>query len=172
MIHRYRYLLLIFVGVFVYGADLPRAEAKKPYVSQAGKFQVTFPHPPKEHQVIEKTAVGSIGENIYQAKTKKGTYTVEYSILPEIAVFFGGKKTIYDKAKKNFLKKTGSTETSFSDTSVSGHKAKELVFTAANGDLGKVQFILVGRYFYAVVAEGSRGAGPLDAFLKTFSILP
>jgi len=168
----FRWIPVLLAGCLLFGAFLPSVQAKKPFVSQAGKFSAAFPGPPQQHQDNEKTFVGNIQVNIFQTKTKRGVFTVEYSQLPDIAVFFGGKKTIYDKAKRNFLKKTGSREIDFKEVTVSGYPGKELTFTSAKGHPGKARFILVDHQFYVVVGESFKGATVIDPFLNSFSVLP
>lgn len=160
-------LALLFIGLAP-----QRALAKKTFVSKEGKFSVIFPKKPKFWQASESSPVGSIGQNIFQSKGRKGTFTVEYSMLPDIAVFFGGRKTIYKKAKKSFLEKTGSSELKHSKIKVAGLDALQLDFTNAKGQMGRAQFILVGRKLFVVVAESPRGEKPIEKFLGSFKLLP
>src|SRR4030095_11903054 len=106
----------------------------KTFTSSAGQFSASFPTTPTETHTQEKTVIGAIGENIYTSKSDAGTFTVEYSLLPEVAVVFGGHKGIFDKAKEGFLKRTGATEVSFTD--VSGKEGKELVYQTPGGKTG------------------------------------
>lgn len=160
-------LVLLFTGL------PPRmTQAKKAFVSKEGKFSVVFPKKPKFWQASESTPVGSIGQNIFQSEGRKGTFTVEYSMLPDIAVFFGGRNTIYKKAKKSFLEKTGSSELSNAKIKVSGLDALQLDFTNAKGQMGRAQFILVGRKLFVVVAESPKGQKLIEAFIGSFSLLP
>lgn len=145
--------------------------AQDPYTSSTAQFSANFPAPPVETHHTDKTVIGAIGENIFTAKTPGGTYVVEYSKLPGIAVTFGGHHEIYGKAKKSFLEKTGATEISYTDTTVGGEKAAQLVYKAANGNSGKAWFVLVHDRFYVINANSSKGSGSVDQFLNSFKAM-
>jgi hypothetical protein len=129
-----------------------------------------MPGTPKLSTKVDHVPVGEIVENLYTYESKKITLTAEYSDLPEIAVAFGGKKTIYDKSKKGFLKDVGGEELVFEDITVGGHKGKELAYKTATRS-GKVRFILMSKRLYVLQASvllSSKDKSPIDYYLKSF----
>lgn len=160
--------LLILLGLSL----SPQAVQGEVFVSKSAGFSADFPTPPQARTVDEKTTVGTIVEHFYSSKGPKGKFTVEFSKLPGIAVFFGGHNTIYNKAREAFLKKTGAKQISFNKITIQGEKAAELSFTTATGVPGKAHFILIKKRFYVVTANSSEGNTPIDQFLNSFKFLP
>ncbi len=142
-----------------------------PFTSNTSLFSATFPTSPTQSETTDKTIVGAIHENTFVSKSNAGTFTVENSVLPGVAVSLGGHKEIFKKAKDGFFKKTGATELSSSDITLGGSPGMEFSFQTSGGLNGKAHLFLIGKRFYFLSGESSQ-AGAVDQFLNSFKALP
>jgi len=142
------------------------------FTSPNGYFTASFPTTPVETQKSDKTFIGTIWENIARSKSAAGSFAVEYSKLPGIAVDLGGHNEIFKKAKDGFLKQTGASETSYSDISLGSAPGKEMIYQTASGQSGKIRMYIDGHRFYFLDAQSPQGNSATDPFFSSFQILP
>ncbi len=163
-------LIFSTILIFTLGGGVAQAAAWKNFTSNDGGFQVMMPGTPQLQQNTHKSFVGAIEENTYMVNTKDGSYSVEYSNLPNIAVSMGGAGAIFDGAKKGLLKDSGGKQVSFSDITLNGNPGKELVYqipSVGADTMGKARFYLVQKRLYVLVATGSKAS----QFFNSFKLL-
>jgi len=135
-----------------------------------GGFSIELPDTPSKSDTSDSTILGSINEKLATSRYESDTYSVEYQQLPDAAVVLGGKSEIFDDAKRRLLENAGSSETSWTTTSIDGHPAKVLEYSG-NGTKGKAMFILVGNTFYVLDARGADLSGAdMEKFFDSFQL--
>lgn len=176
--HKRHIILAAFIAVPIILGSVTNCLAfkKKKYdwqnfKSSVGRFEVLMPGTPTTYHESTHTAIGNIGEELYTYKdNNKMTLTVEYSDIPSLAAFFGGHHTIYNKAKKGFLRSTNGKEISFVNISVAGTRGKELVYATPTRN-GKTLFLMVNKRLYVVQASMLKKVpdkSPINTFLHSF----
>ena len=138
--------------------------------SKAGAFSVSMPGTPKLKKKVDHTPIGKVGEDIYELKTKKVTFSAEYSDLPELAVLFGGHHTIYKKANAGFLKNVKGKQLSEKKFKLEGNKGIEVKYETATR-VGKVIYLMLHKRLYvmqASVLKPVKDLSVVDKYMKSF----
>ncbi|HEV8310495.1 MAG TPA: hypothetical protein VGW35_22770 [Methylomirabilota bacterium] len=146
------------------------ASGWKIFTSPPGGFSVAMPRDPERHESIHQSFLGPIRENTYSVTTEGGSYSVEYSDLPGLAVNLGGSWLIFNKAKEGVLKDKGGAETDFRSISLGKHPGRALSFHVPGKPSGKAHFFLVEKRLYVLVATSSSPAN-VETFLSSFKLL-
>ena len=174
MTHHYRRSVVVAVVALILGTALTCSAAEKydwqNFHSSEGRFSILFPGRPTTYQKSKHTKIGDVGEHFFTFKDDQLTLTVEYTDLPSIAAIFGGRHTIYDKAKDGFLKSTNGREISFVNISVAGTRGKELTYATPTRN-GKTFFLEVGKRLYVLQASMIKkvtDTSPINKFLHSF----
>ena len=157
-------ILIIFCAVKTYATEW------QPVSSKVGRFHVLMPGTPTLKTTVDHTPVGKIGEDLFTLKTKDMTFTIEYSDLPGIAVFFGGRKTIYKKANEGFLKNVHGKEVSSKNFTHDGKKGLEVTYETPTRN-GKVRYLLISKRLYvtqASIVKDAKGQPAIDKYLNSF----
>lgn len=162
-------IFIVLFSLFVLHGVLAPAEAFS-YSNAVDGFSASFPSPPTRTVQFNKSPVGKIKAHRYVAQDANGHFTIEVSQLPGIAVAFGGRKTIYRRAEKAFLKKTQSTKLASHWQKVQGIPVHQLSFIGSQGQQGEAWFLLVGKKLYVLVGKSQNNLAAVQAFLSSFRL--
>jgi len=162
---------ILFVFFLVNSASVCAAELKwDRYASFDGQFSVMMPGPPEFRTGVNNTPIGNIGSNIHEYETGTIDLTVQYSDLPKLAIFFGGRRSIYRKSRKAFLEDVQGERISYDKFWLDGYFGRELSFETLTR-FGKVRFLLTGRRLYvfqASVPKEISDRSLIDYYLDSF----
>ncbi|MCP5468407.1 MAG: hypothetical protein H7A32_03975 [Deltaproteobacteria bacterium] len=132
---------------------LPSSVFSLTFQSKHEGFIAYFPQKPQQVRLIEKTFVGNVPHKKFFVKNKTSEWAIDVSEIPEIATVFSSSSSIYEKAKKAFLKDANAKELSFQKVSLKQVEGRELHYKKKSGIEGKVRFFLKDKKLYTVVAE-------------------
>ena len=184
--HRHTVSIALSLAVLVPLGILCRAEVQsgdaataqwKPFQSEAGRFSVLMPAPPKETQTKQRSIIGTVTNQIFTAWSGQEKFTVDYSDLPHFGVTFAGTNRIYDHTKGALLKQTLSKMSYFDDATLNGLKGKRLVYDTPPRQgypevTGEAYFLLLGDRLYVVHSTVPIGDSEANAkrFFASFKV--
>ena len=175
---KYSTLVLLTLLAIIFGSSVSLQAAEWQRVrSQTNDFSVLMPGTPKFSTSSSSSPVGRIPEAICEYKSDRFDLTAEVSVLPGIAVFFGGHRTIIDKASAAYLEHIKGTLTGSSPAKSDGITGKEIRYTAVAKDgrayHGRAQFFLVQKRLYVLVGDSydhHPDSAAVEQFLASFKI--
>lgn len=166
---------LLFI-IFTFPLSLQAAEWQRVH-SQTNDFSVLMPGTPKFSASSSSSPVGRIPEEICEYKSDQFDLTAEVSVLPAIAVLFGGHQGIINKASAAYLEHIKGKLSSSAEVKGKGFSGKEIRYTAVakNGRPyhGRAQFFLVQKRLYVLVGDSydhDPDAPAVGKFLNSFQL--
>ncbi len=127
-----------------------------PFSSEEGRFTMEAPGEPQRTHMAHSSFIGTIHVYTYKVRTTEANYTMAYSDVPKIGIFFAGPKNVLKRAKKGFLKNAKGEELDYYPTDHEGTPGMELkfkLFGEKPGDKnqGIARFFLVKNRVYVLV---------------------
>lgn len=150
----------------------------KEFVSEEGRFKVTFPDTPRQSFKENETQAGKVKTTIFSAALTEDYFEVRYGDFPaEPDVDRNNLKSYYDFIRDNTLKLQPSTLLSERDLSLNGKPGRELVINL-NETYTKYRLFLIGnRIFQTTTRVGisrkddSEVQERSNKFLDSFQII-
>ncbi len=163
--------ILILAGTGLTTHHVLAADLEWQLVTSAkGRFTVVMPGDPQMYTEAKHTKIGTIGEEFYRYEGENLAFTVEYSDLPKVIDFFGGKHKVYKEVMKDLLNATNGEEVSLTETIVAGEKGKLFIYETPTREAKALMVLLEQRLYvvHASILKGAKGKSAMDDFLNSF----
>lgn len=168
--------LLIAAGLTL-ASPAVAADDWRAYETEVGRFKVDLPAEPKQLKKERWFPVSSFVSRVYKAYVGDDIFGVNHTDIPGAALFFAGKKKIFDSTRDGFLEESKAREVSFEKADFVGRPGRELVYDipAQGGQprlRGKARMCFEGNRLYVFYAEvdESRAQTDIDRFFDSIEI--
>ena len=171
------YVALLIATGLVLTSVASAADDWRGFESEVGRFSVDLPGKPKQLKKERWFPISSFVSRVYKTYVGDDIFGVNHTDIPGAALFFAGKKKIFDSTRDGFLEESKATEVSFEKTDFVGRSGRELVYDIpAEGDhpplRGLARMCFEGNrlyVFYAEVSE-SRASTDVERFFGSIQI--
>lgn len=163
------------------GAEEGRAVGAAPgwelYRSEAGRFQVDLPGPPRISRTVQRTFAGSIDSVEYLVELGALELRVEHHDVPVVASLFVSERGLLERAQHDLVDGEGAQALGAGEElHRDGQLVREVRYRLApdDGRDGRARFLLVERRLYVLAAlhpPDRRGDPALERFFDSFAVV-
>jgi hypothetical protein len=128
------------------------------FTSEVGRFQIEAPGEPEIEHEFHDSPVGKIETHIFTWKNGELDFSADYSDLPWLATFFGGRKKILRRARESLMEDEKATELSVEEIRLDDYDGIEVRFTTPPENdqpplIAKARLFLIKKRLYVLVAR-------------------
>lgn len=147
------------------------------FESKVGLFSVDMPGEPTEMMKERWFPMADFVSRVYKVFVGDDIFGVNHTDIPGAAMFFAGKKTVFNSTRDGFLEDSNATVVSFAESDLVGRPGRELIYDIpAQGDQpalrGRAIMCFEGNRLYVFYTEvtKSRAQADIDRFFETIRI--
>jgi hypothetical protein len=166
---------LIFAALLAAGAATGAGPGGQPFRSEAGRFAVAFPGPPRYSSTSHATFAGPVRSAEYLVEAGPVELRVEIHDVPALAGLVLSDAALLRRAEGDLLGEEGAVEHRDEATQHQGYPAREVSYRLdpSDGRDGRALLVLVARRLYIAAALHPPGAGAdpvLERFFASFEV--